>query len=184
MMNDLVDCSAPLSEYIQICRMVGMGFVIMGFIGYFVKLIHIPINNIVSWLLVGEARRMVQRSFEGRLWQQWMDRNFMPCAVTDHLDTLPFVNTPAARRRSMIVAPSSRKLSNALAAAAATTIQRRHDLEGRLTLRVLFHSFRLCHATLGCACLFDIRVRVSAAPQSTTKARKILCRCDAVLEVR
>ncbi len=25
-----------------------MGFVIMGFIGYFVKLIHIPINNIVS----------------------------------------------------------------------------------------------------------------------------------------
>lgn len=28
--------------------MVGMGFVVMGFIGYFVKLIHIPINNIVS----------------------------------------------------------------------------------------------------------------------------------------
>jgi len=24
-----------------------MGFVVMGFIGYFVKLIHIPINNIV-----------------------------------------------------------------------------------------------------------------------------------------
>jgi protein transport protein SEC61 subunit gamma-like protein len=28
--------------------MVGMGFAVMGFIGYFVKLIHIPINNIVS----------------------------------------------------------------------------------------------------------------------------------------
>lgn len=40
--------SSPRTEYIQICRMVGMGFVVMGFIGYFVKLIHIPINNIVS----------------------------------------------------------------------------------------------------------------------------------------
>ncbi|CAO1632058.1 unnamed protein product [Jaminaea pallidilutea] len=45
-------CTKPSQkEYIQICRMVGMGFVIMGFIGYFVKLIHIPINNI----LVGGA---------------------------------------------------------------------------------------------------------------------------------
>ncbi|CAO1634054.1 unnamed protein product [Parajaminaea phylloscopi] len=45
-------CTKPSrKEYIQICRMVGMGFVVMGFIGYFVKLIHIPINNI----LVGGA---------------------------------------------------------------------------------------------------------------------------------
>ena len=34
-------------EFIQICRAVGLGFVIMGLIGYMVKLIHIPINNIV-----------------------------------------------------------------------------------------------------------------------------------------
>lgn len=51
-------CPPPLSrslaptEYLQICRAVGMGFVVMGFIGYFVKLIHIPINNIVSRLLL------------------------------------------------------------------------------------------------------------------------------------
>ncbi|CAO1634244.1 unnamed protein product [Sympodiomycopsis kandeliae] len=45
-------CTKPnQKEYIQICRMVGLGFVVMGFIGYFVKLIHIPINNI----LVGGA---------------------------------------------------------------------------------------------------------------------------------
>ncbi|CDZ96681.1 Preprotein translocase, gamma subunit [Phaffia rhodozyma] len=31
-----------LTEYSQICRAVAMGFFIMGFIGYFVKLIHIP----------------------------------------------------------------------------------------------------------------------------------------------
>lgn len=36
-----------LSEFIQICRAVATGFVIMGFIGYLVKLVHIPINNIV-----------------------------------------------------------------------------------------------------------------------------------------
>ncbi len=29
-----------LAEYIQICRAVGMGFVVMGFIGYFVKLVR------------------------------------------------------------------------------------------------------------------------------------------------
>ncbi|TIA72919.1 hypothetical protein E3P91_01794 [Wallemia ichthyophaga] len=34
-------------EYIQICKAVAIGFAIMGFIGYFVKLIHIPINNIL-----------------------------------------------------------------------------------------------------------------------------------------
>lgn len=37
-----------LLEFIQICRAVGLGFVVMGFIGYFVKLIHIPINHVVS----------------------------------------------------------------------------------------------------------------------------------------
>ncbi|EDP43587.1 hypothetical protein MGL_1800 [Malassezia globosa CBS 7966] len=41
-------CTKPgRKEFIQICRAVGTGFVIMGFIGYLVKLIHIPINNIV-----------------------------------------------------------------------------------------------------------------------------------------
>ncbi|KAG6868885.1 hypothetical protein C0993_008633 [Termitomyces sp. T159_Od127] len=34
-----------------ICKAVAIGFGVMGFIGYFVKLIHIPINNI----LVGGA---------------------------------------------------------------------------------------------------------------------------------
>ncbi|KAF7979431.1 hypothetical protein HWV62_34805 [Athelia sp. TMB] len=36
-----------LPEYLQICRAVAIGFAVMGFIGYFVKLIHIPINNIL-----------------------------------------------------------------------------------------------------------------------------------------
>jgi preprotein translocase subunit Sss1 len=30
------------AEYIQLCRAIAIGFVVMGFIGYFVKLIHIP----------------------------------------------------------------------------------------------------------------------------------------------
>ncbi|EIM23307.1 protein translocase SEC6 [Wallemia mellicola CBS 633.66] len=41
-------CTKPNKrEYIQICKAVAIGFAIMGFIGYFVKLIHIPINNIL-----------------------------------------------------------------------------------------------------------------------------------------
>ncbi|KAG8925834.1 Sec61p translocation complex subunit [Tulasnella sp. 418] len=45
-------CTKPTQkEFIQICRAVAIGFVFMGFLGYFVKLIHIPINNI----LVGGA---------------------------------------------------------------------------------------------------------------------------------
>lgn len=39
------------AEYLQICRAVAIGFAIMGGIGYIVKLIHIPINQI----LVGGA---------------------------------------------------------------------------------------------------------------------------------
>ncbi|RMY60892.1 hypothetical protein D0862_00061 [Hortaea werneckii] len=38
-------------EFLRISQAVGMGFLIMGVIGYVVKLIHIPVNNI----LVGGA---------------------------------------------------------------------------------------------------------------------------------
>lgn len=31
-----------LLEFVQICKAVAIGFGVMGFIGYFVKLIHIP----------------------------------------------------------------------------------------------------------------------------------------------
>lgn len=34
-------------EFIKISQAVGVGFVIMGVIGYVVKLIHIPVNNIL-----------------------------------------------------------------------------------------------------------------------------------------
>ncbi|KAF1809964.1 translocation complex subunit Sss1 [Eremomyces bilateralis CBS 781.70] len=45
-------CTKPdKREFLKICQAVGMGFLIMGGIGYFIKLIHIPINNI----LVGGA---------------------------------------------------------------------------------------------------------------------------------
>ena len=35
------------SEFTRIAGATGVGFLIMGFIGFFVKLIHIPINNII-----------------------------------------------------------------------------------------------------------------------------------------
>ncbi|PSK34834.1 putative protein transport protein Sec61 subunit gamma [Elsinoe australis] len=45
-------CTKPdKREFIKISQAVGVGFLVMGVIGYVVKLIHIPVNNI----LVGGA---------------------------------------------------------------------------------------------------------------------------------
>ncbi|KAF8249713.1 protein translocase SEC6 [Wilcoxina mikolae CBS 423.85] len=45
-------CTKPdKREFIKISQAVGIGFIVMGVIGYIVKIIHIPINNI----LVGAA---------------------------------------------------------------------------------------------------------------------------------
>jgi len=45
-------CTKPdRREFIKISQAVGVGFLVMGAVGYLVKLIHIPVNNI----LVGGA---------------------------------------------------------------------------------------------------------------------------------
>ncbi|KAF8434954.1 hypothetical protein BGX38DRAFT_1100772 [Terfezia claveryi] len=45
-------CTKPdRREFIKISQAVGIGFLVMGVIGFCVKLIHIPVNNI----LVGAA---------------------------------------------------------------------------------------------------------------------------------
>jgi len=45
-------CTKPdRREFIKISQAVGIGFLVMGVIGFIVKLIHIPVNNI----LVGAA---------------------------------------------------------------------------------------------------------------------------------
>jgi protein transport protein SEC61 subunit gamma-like protein len=45
-------CTKPdRREFIKISQAVGVGFLVMGAVGYVVKLIHIPVNNI----LVGGA---------------------------------------------------------------------------------------------------------------------------------
>ncbi|KAH8171623.1 secE/Sec61-gamma subunits of protein translocation complex domain-containing protein [Sarocladium implicatum] len=45
-------CTKPdQKEFLRLCQAVGMGFVVMGSIGYIIKLIHIPVNNV----LVGGA---------------------------------------------------------------------------------------------------------------------------------
>lgn len=59
----------PNAEFMQTCRAVGLGFVVMGFIGYFVKLIHIPINHVVS---CGKAGKTAdgRRSVMTLLWRK------------------------------------------------------------------------------------------------------------------
>jgi len=44
----LKKCTKPdRKEFKKIALATGIGFAVMGFIGFFVKLIHIPINNII-----------------------------------------------------------------------------------------------------------------------------------------
>lgn len=41
-------CKKPtFQEYLKILQACAMGFIVMGMIGYFVKLVFIPINNII-----------------------------------------------------------------------------------------------------------------------------------------
>ncbi|CAF4740408.1 unnamed protein product [Rotaria sp. Silwood1] len=48
-------CTKPdRKEYQKIAMATAIGFAIMGFIGFFVKLIHIPINNIIVYVNVIE----------------------------------------------------------------------------------------------------------------------------------
>ncbi|XP_066899032.1 protein transport protein Sec61 subunit gamma isoform X8 [Kogia breviceps] len=58
-------CTKPdRKEFQKIAMATAIGFAIMGFIGFFVKLIHIPINNII----VSRGRNQVKVS--GRSSQQ------------------------------------------------------------------------------------------------------------------
>ena len=46
--NFFEKCKKPnKAEYLKILQACLMGFVVMGFIGYLVKLVFIPINNII-----------------------------------------------------------------------------------------------------------------------------------------
>lgn len=41
-------CTKPdKREFLKISQAVGVGFLVMGVIGYIVKLVHIPVNNIL-----------------------------------------------------------------------------------------------------------------------------------------
>ncbi|KAK9896933.1 protein transporter Sec61 subunit gamma [Cystobasidium minutum MCA 4210] len=44
----LARCTKPdKKEYLAICQAVAIGFAVMGFLGYFVKLIHIPVVQVI-----------------------------------------------------------------------------------------------------------------------------------------
>ncbi len=38
---------AYIVEFLMVAKATGIGFLVMGFIGFFVKLIHIPVSNIL-----------------------------------------------------------------------------------------------------------------------------------------
>jgi len=41
-------CQKPTKrEFIKLCQAVGLGFIVMGAIGYAIRIIHIPVNQIL-----------------------------------------------------------------------------------------------------------------------------------------
>jgi hypothetical protein len=46
-LSDIFISTINFLEFAKIAIATGIGFLIMGFIGFFVKLVHIPINNII-----------------------------------------------------------------------------------------------------------------------------------------
>ncbi|CAM9122836.1 unnamed protein product [Discosporangium mesarthrocarpum] len=47
-MHLIKKCTKPdRKEFMTVAKATTVGFLVMGFIGFFVKLIHIPINNII-----------------------------------------------------------------------------------------------------------------------------------------
>ena len=67
-------CTKPSSqEFRRIFQVVGTGFLIMGFIGFVVKLVHIPINNIIVCVNLRE----------GDPWAPLPEFNvFLPCVYS------------------------------------------------------------------------------------------------------
>jgi len=43
----LISPLVSFSEFKKIAISTGMGMIVMGFVGFFVKIVHIPINNIL-----------------------------------------------------------------------------------------------------------------------------------------
>jgi len=44
----VLKCNKPdRKEFLRVAGATSVGFLIMGFVGFFVKLVHIPINNII-----------------------------------------------------------------------------------------------------------------------------------------
>ncbi|KAJ2559313.1 Translation initiation factor 1A [Coemansia sp. RSA 1933] len=55
-------CTKPnQKEYLKIVQAVVLGFLVMGFVGYFTKLIHIPINNIINMKNKGKGGKNRRR---------------------------------------------------------------------------------------------------------------------------
>ena len=61
-----IKCKKPdYTEYMKILQACIMGFFIMGAIGYFIKLVFIPINNIIlSWVCVSDADTTTNRGIK------------------------------------------------------------------------------------------------------------------------
>lgn len=68
-----------ISEFQKIAMATAIGFAIMGFIGFFVKLIHIPINNIIVYVYLTNVAEGLKNCTENFLCSNYGDGKVQVC---------------------------------------------------------------------------------------------------------
>lgn len=64
-----------------------IGFAIMGFIGFFVRLIHIPINNIIVWVFILFKNQILLSKCIPFKWSSIQNELFQACKNTEYFIT-------------------------------------------------------------------------------------------------
>lgn len=71
-----------------------IGFAIMGFIGFFVRLIHIPINNIIVWVFILFKNQILLSKCIPFKWSAIQNELFQACKNTEYFITFKMLNSP------------------------------------------------------------------------------------------
>lgn len=70
-----------------------IGFAIMGFIGFFVRLIHIPINNIIVWVFILFKNQILLSKCIPFKWSSIQNELFQACKNTEYFITFKMLNS-------------------------------------------------------------------------------------------
>lgn len=100
-------------EFQKIAMATAIGFAIMGFIGFFVRLIHIPINNIIVWVFILLKNQILLSKCIPFKWSSIQNELFQACKNTEYFITFKMLNSQKrflfSLQRFMIVEENSER---------------------------------------------------------------------------